>query len=59
MRNHRNHLACRIREYCREVAAAWGDLATFAEINRKYSLDMAFDSPPRLCERIGLTFPPL
>jgi hypothetical protein len=46
-------------EYFREVAAAWGDLAKFAEINRKYSLEMDFDSVPRLCERFGVTFPPL
>jgi mannose-6-phosphate isomerase-like protein (cupin superfamily) len=45
--------------YFREVAAAWGDLARFAEINRKYSLDMDFDSVPGLCSRFGLTFPKL
>lgn len=45
--------------FFREVAAAWGDLAKFSEINRKYSLDMDFDSVPRLCERFGLTFPRL
>lgn len=46
-------------DYFREVAASWGDLARFAEINRKYSLDMDFDSVPALCERFGLTFPQL
>jgi mannose-6-phosphate isomerase-like protein (cupin superfamily) len=45
--------------YFREVAAAWGDVAKFAEINKKYSLDMDFDSVPGLCERFGLTFPKL
>jgi mannose-6-phosphate isomerase-like protein (cupin superfamily) len=43
--------------YFREVSAAWGDLDKFAGINQKYSLDMDFESPPRLCERFGLTFP--
>lgn len=45
--------------YFREVAAAWGDLGKFAEINKKYSLDMDFGSVPALCERFGLTFPSL
>jgi mannose-6-phosphate isomerase-like protein (cupin superfamily) len=45
--------------YFREVAAAWGNLDKFAEINRKYSLDMDFDSVPKLCKRFGLTFPEL
>jgi len=45
--------------FFREIAAAWGDLARFAEINRKYSLEMDFESVPRLCERFGLTFPKL
>jgi mannose-6-phosphate isomerase-like protein (cupin superfamily) len=44
-------------QYFREVAAAWGDLARFAEINKKYALDMDFDSVPQLCERFGVTFP--
>ena len=45
--------------YFREVAAAWGDVAKFAEINEKYHLEMDFESVPRLCERFGLTFPRL
>ncbi len=45
--------------YFREVAAAWGDRAQFAAINRKYELDMDFASVPLLCERFGLTFPAL
>lgn len=45
--------------YFREVAAAWGDLEKFAEINKKYELDMDFDSVPDLCKRFGLTFPEL
>lgn len=45
--------------YFREVAANWGDLAKFAELNKKYSLDMKFESVPGLCERFGLTFPKL
>ena len=44
-------------QYFREIAAAWGDLEQFAEINAKYALDMDFDSVPGLCERFGLTFP--
>jgi mannose-6-phosphate isomerase-like protein (cupin superfamily) len=46
-------------QYFSEVAAAWGDLAKFAEINRKYALEMDFASAPRLCELFGLTFPQL
>lgn len=46
-------------KYFREVAASWGDLGRFQEINRKYSLDMDFESIPVLCERFGLTFPTL
>jgi hypothetical protein len=45
--------------YFREVAAAWGDMARFSDINRKYSLEMRFDSVPDLCARFGLTFPQL
>lgn len=45
--------------YFREVAAAWCELNKFAEINKKYSLDMDFESVPKLCERFGLTFPEL
>ena len=45
--------------YFREVASTWGDLEKFVEINSKYSLDMDFDSVPRLCQRFGLTFPQL
>ena len=44
-------------EYFREVAAAWGDMKRFAELNRKYDLEMDFGSVPGLCERFGLTFP--
>lgn len=46
-------------DYFREVAAAWGDVEEFARINARYSLEMDFDSVPRLCERFGLTFPEL
>lgn len=46
-------------DYFREVSARWGDLEAFAEISRKYELDMDFDSVPVLCERFGLTFPEL
>lgn len=45
--------------YFREVAAAWGDVEAFVRINKKYSLDMDFESVPGLCERFGLTFPEL
>lgn len=45
--------------YFREVARAWGDLESFARINRKYALDMDFESVPWLCKRFGLTFPSL
>ncbi len=43
--------------FFREVAANWGDLEKFAEINKKYALDMKFESVPELCQRFGLTFP--
>lgn len=46
-------------EYFREVAAAWGDTARFAQINEKYALEMRFESVPDLCRRFGLTFPAL
>lgn len=46
-------------DFFREVAAVWGDIAKFAEINAKYRLEMDFDSVPDLCERFGLTFPEL
>lgn len=46
-------------DYFREVAAAWGDLNRFAELNQKYELEMDFQSVPGLCERFGLTFPQL
>lgn len=46
-------------DFFREVAAHWGDLQKFAEINEKYRLDMDFDSVPGLCDRFGLTFPEL
>jgi mannose-6-phosphate isomerase-like protein (cupin superfamily) len=46
-------------QYFCEVAAAWADLARFVEINRRYALDMNFDSVPALCKRFGLTFPRL
>lgn len=45
--------------YFREVAASWGNLDRFAEINKKYSLEMDFNSVPGLCERFGLSFPEL
>jgi mannose-6-phosphate isomerase-like protein (cupin superfamily) len=45
--------------YFREVAAAWGDLERFKQINARYALDMDFESVPRLCERFGLSFPAL
>ncbi|HSK07985.1 MAG TPA: cupin domain-containing protein [Vicinamibacterales bacterium] len=45
--------------YFREVAASWGDVARFAALNEKYSLDMDFNSVPGLCDRFGLTFPKL
>jgi mannose-6-phosphate isomerase-like protein (cupin superfamily) len=45
--------------YFREIAAAWGDLAKFADINKKYALEMDFDSVPELCKRFNVTFPEL
>ena len=45
--------------YFREVAAAWGDLAAFGQINARYGLEMDFASVPGLCTRFGLTFPSL
>ncbi len=46
-------------DFFREVAASWGDLAKFAEINAKYALEMDFASVPGLCARFGVTFPQL
>jgi mannose-6-phosphate isomerase-like protein (cupin superfamily) len=46
-------------DYFREVAAAWGDVRRFAEINARYELEMDFNSVPGLCARFGLTFPKL
>lgn len=45
--------------YFREVAEAFEDLERFMQINKKYALEMDFDSVPGLCERFGLTFPQL
>ena len=45
--------------YFREVASTWGDLGKFEEINKKYALDMDFNSVPGLCQRFGVTFPQL
>jgi mannose-6-phosphate isomerase-like protein (cupin superfamily) len=44
-------------QYFRDVAAAWGDLQKFAELNAQYGLEMDFESVPGLCERFGLSFP--
>jgi mannose-6-phosphate isomerase-like protein (cupin superfamily) len=44
-------------DFFREVAASWGDVAKFAEINAKYALEMDFASVPGLCARFGVTFP--
>jgi len=46
-----------LENYFREVAAAWGNVDRFVDINQKYSLEMRFDSVPELCRRFGLTFP--
>jgi mannose-6-phosphate isomerase-like protein (cupin superfamily) len=46
-------------DFFREIAASWGDLTKFAEINAKYALEMDFASVPGLCERFGVTFPQL
>ena len=45
--------------YFREVAAAWGNVDRFVDINQRYSLEMRFDSVPELCRRFGVTFPAL
>lgn len=45
--------------YFREVAASWGNIDRFQEINDKYGLEMDFDGVPNLCKRFGLTFPEL
>ena len=42
--------------YFREVAAAWGNVDRFVDINQEYSLEMRFDSVPGLCRRFGLTY---
>ena len=56
---HRSTVNSDIEEYFREVAAAWGDMTRFAQINQKYALEMRFESVPDLCQRFGLTFPAL
>jgi len=43
--------------FFREIAAVWGNLERFKQINARYDLDMDFESVPWLCERFGLTFP--
>jgi mannose-6-phosphate isomerase-like protein (cupin superfamily) len=44
--------------YFREIAELWGsDMERVAEINKKYAIEMDFESIPGLCERFGLTFP--
>ena len=45
--------------YLREVAAVWGNMQKFAEINQRYQLEMEFESVPKLCDRFQLTFPKL
>ena len=45
--------------YFREVAESWGNIERFAEINKKYDLEMKFESVPSLCDRYNLTFPEL
>jgi len=44
-------------DYFSEVAEAGGDLEQLAQINKRYGIDMNFESVPELCERFGLTFP--
>ena len=44
-------------EYFGEVARSAGDLDRLVEINKKYAIDMDFESVPRLCQRFGLSFP--
>ncbi len=46
-------------QYFREVAAAWGDMQRFQQINDRYALEMDFASVATLCERFNLTFPNL
>ncbi len=49
--------------FFRESARAWDDsddsddIEQYAAINKKYALEMDFDSVPALCERFGLTSP--
>jgi len=45
--------------YFREAAAVMGDLEKFAALNRKYSLEMRFETVPDLCRRFGVTVPSL
>lgn len=45
--------------YFREIAAARRNVRTLVEINKKYALDVDFDSVPELCRRFNLTFPAL
>lgn len=43
--------------FFRDLAEAWGDMEQFEKINKKYSLEMDFESIPGLCERFGLNSP--
>jgi mannose-6-phosphate isomerase-like protein (cupin superfamily) len=43
-------------DYFRGLAAAWPDVSKFAELARKYELDVDPGSIPGLCERFGLRF---
>jgi mannose-6-phosphate isomerase-like protein (cupin superfamily) len=42
-------------DYFRALAAAWPNLEKFAEIARKFELDVDRDSVPLLCNRFGVT----
>lgn len=45
--------------YFRELAKAGGDIEMFGIINKRYNLEMDFESIPELCDRFELTFPEL
>ena len=47
------------QQYFRDLAEVGGDMAQLVGLNKRYAIDMDFDSIPALCQRFGLRFPQL
>jgi mannose-6-phosphate isomerase-like protein (cupin superfamily) len=45
------------QQYFRDLAEVGGDMAQLTRLNKRYAIDMDFDSIPALCQRFGLRFP--